>query len=212
MHVLNTYFYSCSRLLNVPILHPAVRTQVHVHTVHFSFEYLGSADSVMQFAAVDSRPTGRDHIVLFACIRIAAGLRRIWGSRSSGLPRTIFPVFRIQRLRLRRGESRNRVQSFGTFLGTRRRRASGRCVFQGLPLGSGLGSSAASAGAACWAVNALFGEPLSKMELVPAGLASEAHVSGYHADNIAPAIMGGFVMIQCVSSLSHSAWLDAVMK
>lgn len=67
---------------------------------------------------------------------------------------------------------------------------------KGLPLGSGLGSSAASAGAACWAVNALFGCPLSKMDLVPAGLVSEAHVSGYHADNIAPAIMGGFVMVR----------------
>jgi homoserine kinase len=72
----------------------------------------------------------------------------------------------------------------------------GASARQGLPLGSGLGSSAASAGAACWAVNALFGSPLSKADLVPAGLVSEAHVSGYHADNIAPAIMGGFVMIR----------------
>eukprot|EP00239_Pterosperma_sp_CCMP1384_P007080 CAMPEP_0197844012 /NCGR_PEP_ID=MMETSP1438-20131217/978_1 /TAXON_ID=1461541 /ORGANISM="Pterosperma sp., Strain CCMP1384" /LENGTH=396 /DNA_ID=CAMNT_0043454537 /DNA_START=463 /DNA_END=1653 /DNA_ORIENTATION=+ len=67
---------------------------------------------------------------------------------------------------------------------------------KGLPLGSGLGSSAASAGAAAWAVNALYGCPLSKAELVPAGLVSEAYVSGYHADNIAPAIMGGFVLIR----------------
>lgn len=80
---------------------------------------------------------------------------------------------------------------------------------KGLPLGSGLGSSAASAGAACWAVNSLFGCPLSKMDLVPAGLASEAHVSGYHADNIAPAIMGGFVMIPTYEpqlQLLHLKW------
>lgn len=68
--------------------------------------------------------------------------------------------------------------------------------FKGLPLGSGMGSSAASAGAACWATNALFGCPLSQADLVPAGLVSEAFVSGYHADNIAPAIMGGFVMVR----------------
>ena len=67
---------------------------------------------------------------------------------------------------------------------------------KGLPLGSGLGSSAASAAAAAWAVNALFGAPLTKADLVPAGLASEATVSGYHADNIAPAIMGGFVLVR----------------
>lgn len=67
---------------------------------------------------------------------------------------------------------------------------------QGLPLGSGMGSSAASAAAGAWAVNALFGAPLSKQVLVPAGLASEAIVSGYHADNIAPALLGGFVLIR----------------
>ncbi|KAD4982185.1 hypothetical protein E3N88_18856 [Mikania micrantha] len=63
---------------------------------------------------------------------------------------------------------------------------------KGLPLGSGLGSSAASAAAAAVAVNELFGSKLPASELVLAGLESEAKVSGYHADNIAPAIMGGF--------------------
>ncbi|XP_057525854.1 homoserine kinase [Amaranthus tricolor] len=67
---------------------------------------------------------------------------------------------------------------------------------KGLPLGSGLGSSAASAAAAAVAVNSLFGSPLSPLELVHAGLESEAKVSGYHADNIAPSIMGGFVLIK----------------
>jgi homoserine kinase len=61
-----------------------------------------------------------------------------------------------------------------------------------------MGSSAASAAAAAWAVNGLFGAPLSKADLIPAGLASEATVSGYHADNIGPALMGGFVLIRCV--------------
>ena len=65
-----------------------------------------------------------------------------------------------------------------------------------MPLGSGLGSSAASAAAAAEATNALFGHPLSRKELVLAGLASETAVSGYHADNIAPAVLGGFVLIR----------------
>lgn len=81
---------------------------------------------------------------------------------------------------------------------------------QGLPLGSGLGSSAASAAAGAMAVNALFGAPLDKAALVPAGLASEAAVSGYHADNIAPALLGGFIMIRrcpahCAGSYSAAS-------
>lgn len=68
---------------------------------------------------------------------------------------------------------------------------------QGLPLGSGMGSSAASAAAAAWAVNGLFGCPVSKDDLVLAGLASEAAVSGYHADNVGPSLLGGFVLVRC---------------
>lgn len=72
---------------------------------------------------------------------------------------------------------------------------------KGLPLGSGLGSSAASAAAAAVAVNAIFGGLLSPLDLVNAGLESESKVSGYHADNIAPAIMGGFVLIRSYEPL-----------
>ena len=63
-------------------------------------------------------------------------------------------------------------------------------------MGSGLGSSAASAAAAAVAVNALFGDALPEQQLVLAGLKSEGTVSGYHADNIAPAIMGGFTLVR----------------
>lgn len=77
----------------------------------------------------------------------------------------------------------------------------GLSLEKGLPLGSGLGSSAASAAAAAVAVNELFGGKLSVSELVFAGLESEAKVSGYHADNIAPAIMGGFVLIRSYDPL-----------
>ncbi|CAI9299211.1 unnamed protein product [Lactuca saligna] len=72
---------------------------------------------------------------------------------------------------------------------------------KGLPLGSGLGSSAASAAAAAIAVNEIFGGKLPALDLVLAGLESEAKVSGYHADNIAPAIMGGFVLVRSYDPL-----------
>ncbi|KAG6392894.1 hypothetical protein SASPL_147122 [Salvia splendens] len=61
---------------------------------------------------------------------------------------------------------------------------------------SGIGSSAASA-----SVNELFGAPLSQSELVIAGLELEAKVSGYHADNVAPSILGGFVLIRSYEPL-----------
>ncbi|XP_051123915.1 homoserine kinase [Andrographis paniculata] len=72
---------------------------------------------------------------------------------------------------------------------------------KGLPLGSGLGSSAASAAAAAVAVNELFGAPLSPSQLVLAGLESESKVSGYHADNVAPSILGGFILIRSYEPL-----------
>lgn len=81
----------------------------------------------------------------------------------------------------------------------------GLSLKKGLPLGSGMGSSAASAAAGAAAVNALFGAPLTKEKLVEAGLESEAVVSGRHADNIAPAILGGFVLIRGCDPLDLQA-------
>jgi homoserine kinase len=69
-----------------------------------------------------------------------------------------------------------------------------------LPLASGLGSSAASAVAAAVAVNALFGEPLTLEELLPACLDGEAAVSGYHADNVAPCLFGGILLVTGVQA------------
>lgn len=64
-----------------------------------------------------------------------------------------------------------------------------------LPLASGLGSSAASAVAGALAVNALFGEPLSRAELLPACLDGEQAVSGFHPDNVGPSLLGGITLI-----------------
>lgn len=66
---------------------------------------------------------------------------------------------------------------------------------KGLPLASGLGSSAASAVAAAVATNALFSEPLTREDLLPAVLDAEEAVSGRHADNVAPSLLGGIVLI-----------------
>ncbi|MCU0357719.1 MAG: homoserine kinase [Cyclobacteriaceae bacterium] len=66
-----------------------------------------------------------------------------------------------------------------------------------LPLGSGMGSSAASAAAALVAVNHALGEPLKRNELLPFAMEAERIACGSaHADNAAPAIMGGFVLIR----------------
>lgn len=68
-------------------------------------------------------------------------------------------------------------------------------LVKGLPLSSGLGSSAASAVAAVMALNALAGEVFSREELLPFCLEGEALVSGYHADNVAPCLLGGIVLV-----------------
>jgi homoserine kinase len=66
-----------------------------------------------------------------------------------------------------------------------------------LPLGSGMGSSAASAVAALVGINHLFGEPLLRKELLPFAMEAERVACGAaHADNVAPSLLGGFVLIR----------------
>lgn len=63
--------------------------------------------------------------------------------------------------------------------------------------GSGIGSSAASSAAAAYGMNELFGCPLSEEEVVICAMEGENLASGgYHADNAAPAVMGGIIMIR----------------
>jgi homoserine kinase len=68
-------------------------------------------------------------------------------------------------------------------------------IHKGLPLESGMGSSSASAVGGAVAINALFGNPLRREDLLPACVEGEAAVSGRHADNVAPALLGGIVLI-----------------
>ncbi len=70
-------------------------------------------------------------------------------------------------------------------------------LFKGLPLGSGMGSSAASAAAALVAANALLGYPFDKKSLVNFAIEAERIACGAaHADNVAPSLLGGFVLIR----------------
>ncbi len=68
-------------------------------------------------------------------------------------------------------------------------------VLKGIPLQSGMGSSAASAVAAAVAANALLDEPLALERLLPYALAGEQYASGgLHADNVAPSLLGGMIL------------------
>lgn len=71
-----------------------------------------------------------------------------------------------------------------------------------MPLGSGLGSSAASAVAAVVACNHLLGNKLNKTQLLPFVMDSEAVAGGSaHADNVAPSLLGGIILIRSYNPL-----------
>ncbi len=68
--------------------------------------------------------------------------------------------------------------------------------------GSGIGSSAASAAGAVVAVNELLGKPYTRMQLVDFAMKGEEVASGdVHADNVAPATLGGFCLIRAYDPL-----------
>jgi homoserine kinase len=72
-------------------------------------------------------------------------------------------------------------------------------ITKGIKPGSGVGSSAASAVGAVVGANALLDNCFSKMELVDFAMEGEAVASGArHADNIAPAIFGGFTVVRAL--------------
>ncbi|HEX2445091.1 MAG TPA: homoserine kinase [Vicinamibacterales bacterium] len=68
-------------------------------------------------------------------------------------------------------------------------------IEKGIPLGSGLGGSAASAVAAVVAANALLAQPADPIDLLKCAIRGEAVASGTaHVDNIAPSLYGGLVL------------------
>ena len=70
-------------------------------------------------------------------------------------------------------------------------------IVKNIKPGSGIGSSAASAAGAVVAANELLGNPYSRMQLVDFAMIGEEVASGdIHADNVAPATLGGFCLIR----------------
>ncbi len=75
-------------------------------------------------------------------------------------------------------------------------------INKGIKPGSGIGSSAASAAGIVVAANELLGKPFNKKQLVSFAMEGEIIASGArHADNIAPCIYGGLVLIRDTSTL-----------
>jgi homoserine kinase len=69
-------------------------------------------------------------------------------------------------------------------------------IQKGLPISGGLGGSAASAVAGAVAADRLLGSELDDMALLECALVAEQLVSGRHADNLAPSLLGGLVLIR----------------
>lgn len=76
-------------------------------------------------------------------------------------------------------------------------------IHKKMALGSGLGSSAASAVASVFALNELLGRPLSKNELLPFALEGEKLTCGGtpHADNVSACLMGGFIIVRSLNPI-----------
>ena len=85
---------------------------------------------------------------------------------------------------------------------------------KGIPLGSGLGGSAASCVAALVAANALLDAPLAREALYDFALDGESASSGSrHGDNVAPMLLGGVALATATRALRIEApdWLHAVV-
>ena len=68
--------------------------------------------------------------------------------------------------------------------------------------GSGIGSSAASAAGTVAGINYLLGNPFTPTELVPFAMEGERLACGSaHADNVAPALLGGFTLVRDTNPL-----------
>lgn len=75
-------------------------------------------------------------------------------------------------------------------------------VHKKMPFGSGLGSSAASSAGAVVAINELLGAPLSRESLLYFTVLGEVVADGsFHADNVAPCLVGGITLIRSNESL-----------
>jgi len=70
-------------------------------------------------------------------------------------------------------------------------------IHKKMPFASGLGSSAASAAGAVMAINEYLNRPLQKREMLAFAVAGEQVADGaWHADNVAPSLLGGITLIR----------------
>ncbi|MBZ0198863.1 MAG: homoserine kinase [Ignavibacteriaceae bacterium] len=76
-------------------------------------------------------------------------------------------------------------------------------IHKKMPLGSGLGSSAASAVAAVFALNEILEKPFTKKELIKYAIEGEKLTSGGapHADNVTASMLGGFTAVKSILPL-----------
>ncbi len=75
-------------------------------------------------------------------------------------------------------------------------------IYKNIKAGSGIGSSAASAAGAVVGINSLLGSPFKRKELVQFAMQGEKLACGNaHADNVAPALMGGFTLVRSYNPL-----------
>jgi len=75
-------------------------------------------------------------------------------------------------------------------------------IHKAIKPGSGIGSSGSSSAAAVYAVNQILGSPCTEQQLIEFAMEGEALASGgKHADNVAPALMGGIVVIRSYQPL-----------
>jgi len=75
-------------------------------------------------------------------------------------------------------------------------------IYKKIKAGSGIGSSAASSAGAVFGINELLGSPFSTKDLIPFAMEGEKLASGSaHADNVAPALLGGFVLVRSYNPL-----------
>lgn len=75
-------------------------------------------------------------------------------------------------------------------------------IYKNIKPGSGIGSSAASAAGTVFAINELLNKPFSKLQLVEFARKGEELACGSPiADNVAPAIFGGFTLVKSTNPL-----------
>ncbi len=75
-------------------------------------------------------------------------------------------------------------------------------IYKNIKPGSGIGSSAASSAGAVYGINELLGKPFSNHDLIEFAMQGERLASGVaHADNVAPALLGGFTLVRSTDPL-----------